>query len=200
MVLFGIGGFELFLILIFGFLIFGPDKLPAIAKTIGKAIAKFRDAQEEMSGQLKKESFIDKESDEPFKNPLDVLESTAKDVKKGVKDAKAKADAVTDSVLNTSDDASSTGIAGDAGNSDQAQDSQDVERVASFAERKAKYDRERKARREAEAKAASEEEAQRLADEKKAKEAKENPKAEVSQKKIMEASDDADVDSAGEEN
>ena len=35
--MFGIGGFELFLILLFGFLIFGPDKLPAIAKTLGKA-------------------------------------------------------------------------------------------------------------------------------------------------------------------
>ena len=29
--MFGIGGFELFLILLFGFLIFGPDKLPAMA-------------------------------------------------------------------------------------------------------------------------------------------------------------------------
>ena len=44
--MFGIGGFELFLILLFGFLIFGPDKLPAMAKTLGKAIAKFRNAQE----------------------------------------------------------------------------------------------------------------------------------------------------------
>ncbi|MEF2672829.1 twin-arginine translocase TatA/TatE family subunit, partial [Adlercreutzia sp.] len=42
--MFGIGGFELFLILLFGFLIFGPDKLPAMAKTLGKAIAKFRNA------------------------------------------------------------------------------------------------------------------------------------------------------------
>ena len=53
--MFGIGGFELFLILLFGFLIFGPDKLPAMAKTLGKAIAKFRNAQEEMSGVLKGE-------------------------------------------------------------------------------------------------------------------------------------------------
>ena len=34
--MFGIGGFELFLILLFGFLIFGPDKLPAMAKTLGR--------------------------------------------------------------------------------------------------------------------------------------------------------------------
>ena len=33
--MFGIGGFELFLILLFGVLIFGPDKLPAMAKTLG---------------------------------------------------------------------------------------------------------------------------------------------------------------------
>lgn len=59
--MFGIGGFELFLILLFGFLIFGPDKLPAMAKTIGKAIAKFRNAQEEMSGVLKGEMVFDKD-------------------------------------------------------------------------------------------------------------------------------------------
>ena len=55
--MFGIGGFELFLILLFGFLIFGPEKLPAIAKTVGQAIGKFRKAQEEMSGTLKAEVF-----------------------------------------------------------------------------------------------------------------------------------------------
>ena len=70
--MFGIGGFELFLILLFGFLIFGPDKLPAMAKTLGKAIAKFRDAQEEMNKVIKTEVY-DPNSDEPFKNPLDAL-------------------------------------------------------------------------------------------------------------------------------
>ena len=74
--MFGIGGFELFLILLFGFLIFGPDKLPAMAKTLGKAIAKFRNAQEEMTGVLKGEVF-DKDADEPFKNPLDALDNAA---------------------------------------------------------------------------------------------------------------------------
>lgn len=65
--MFGIGGFELFLILLFGFLIFGPDKLPAMAKTLGKAIAKFRNAQEEMSGVLKGEMVFDKDAEDPFK-------------------------------------------------------------------------------------------------------------------------------------
>ena len=46
--MFGIGGFEFFLILLFGFLIFGPDKLPEIAKTIGMAVNKFKKAKDEM--------------------------------------------------------------------------------------------------------------------------------------------------------
>ena len=86
--MFGIGGFELFLILLFGFLIFGPDKLPAMAKTLGKAIAKFRDAQEEMNKVIKTEVY-DPNSDEPFKNPLDALAKVGEIVKDDKKEAPA---------------------------------------------------------------------------------------------------------------
>lgn len=75
--MFGIGGFELFLILIFGFLIFGPDKLPDIAKTIGKFINRFRTSSQEMSETLKT-GFFDKDSDEPFKNPVETMEKVKK--------------------------------------------------------------------------------------------------------------------------
>lgn len=88
--MFGIGGFELFLILLFGFLIFGPEKLPDIAKTVGKAIAKFRSAQEEMNGVLKGEVF-DKDSDEPFKNPLDTIDNAAAKASKASESAKKTA-------------------------------------------------------------------------------------------------------------
>lgn len=44
--MFGIGGTELFLILLFAFLIFGPDKLPGMGRTIGRALRQFRHAQE----------------------------------------------------------------------------------------------------------------------------------------------------------
>ena len=86
--MFGIGGFELFLILLFGFLIFGPDKLPAMAKTLGKAIATFRDAQEEMNKVIKTEVY-DPNSDEPFKNPLDALAKVGEIGKDDKKEAPA---------------------------------------------------------------------------------------------------------------
>ena len=78
--MFGIGANELMLILLFGFLIFGPDKLPAMAKTIGQMIAKFRNAQNEMNQVVKNEIF-DPTAEDPFKNPLDAaskLERAAK--------------------------------------------------------------------------------------------------------------------------
>lgn len=77
--MFGIGGIEFVLILVFGFIIFGPDKLPEIAKTVAQAINKFRGAQDKMNDVIKTEVF-DPKSDEPFKNPLDVVEKASKAV------------------------------------------------------------------------------------------------------------------------
>ena len=75
--MFGIGGFELFLIVLFGFLIFGPDKLPQLAKTIGMAVQKFRSAQDEMNKVVKTEIY-DPMSDKPVKNPLDAIDKDNK--------------------------------------------------------------------------------------------------------------------------
>lgn len=44
--MFGIGETELALILVFAFLLFGPDKLPAMGRTIGRMLRQFRTAQE----------------------------------------------------------------------------------------------------------------------------------------------------------
>ena len=44
--MFGIGETEFAIILIFGFLMFGPDKLPGVGRTIGRAIRQFREAEE----------------------------------------------------------------------------------------------------------------------------------------------------------
>ena len=122
--MFGIGGFELFLILLFGFLIFGPDKLPAMAKTLGKAIAKFRSAQDEMNKVIKEEKIFDPNAEDPFKNPLEALEKMRNAAESGAKDVKKAA-------------SSTVSAAKDA-------------KQESFSERKARYDRERAARKEAE--------------------------------------------------
>lgn len=180
--MFGIGGFELFLILLFGFLIFGPDKLPAMAKTLGKAIAKFRSAQEEMTGVLKGEVF-DKDADEPFKNPLDALdnaaakaEKAAGQAKKAAAQAQEKAESFSarkaryDRERAAKKAAEAEAVAADAGAEAEApavagaaaaaaaSDAAPAAATAteSFSERKARYDRERAARQADEAKPVTE--------------------------------------------
>lgn len=70
--MFGIGANELLIILVFGFIIFGPDKLPGMAKTVGQFIARFRSAQAEMNKVIKTEVY-DPDAEDPFKNPLDAI-------------------------------------------------------------------------------------------------------------------------------
>lgn len=53
--MFGIGGFELFIIVVFIFVVFGPDKLPEIIKIAGLLVKKFRKAKSEMDSILKEE-------------------------------------------------------------------------------------------------------------------------------------------------
>ena len=128
--MFGIGGFELFIILVFAFLIFGPEKLPEIATTIGKFIAKFRNAQNEMNEIIKGDAFYDPNSDEPFKNPLEALENIAQ--QQEAKNAKSSASA--ESVQTAAASAASDG----------------EPKKETFSERKARYERERAARKKAE--------------------------------------------------
>ncbi len=121
--MFGIGGFEFFLILIFGFLIVGPDRLPAMAKTVGQAINKFRGAQEEMNKVIKTEVY-DPDSKEPFKDPLEALEKMGQSKSSDEKPA-------------TKTPAASSPASGD--------------RRESFSERKARYEKERAAKKAADA-------------------------------------------------
>lgn len=133
--MFGIGGFELFIILVFGFLIFGPDKLPDIAKTVGKGIARFREAQQEVNEAIGDEKLIDFDNpDQPIKDPMETLDRIAQrhEEKKAAKEAESSNDA------------------GEAKESaTEAEPKQE-----SFTERKARYERERAARKAAEAEAA----------------------------------------------
>ena len=69
--MFGIGSTELAIILIFGFLLFGPDKLPQMGHTIGRALRQFRETQEKLTAVVQTE-VVDPMSaamQEPVKKP-----------------------------------------------------------------------------------------------------------------------------------
>ena len=53
--MFGIGEGELAIIVVFGFLLFGPDKLPQMGRTIGRAIRQFHETQEKMTAVVQSE-------------------------------------------------------------------------------------------------------------------------------------------------
>ena len=53
--MFGMGVGELLLIFIIALVIFGPEKLPSIAKTLGKAIREFKSTTDELSQTIQKE-------------------------------------------------------------------------------------------------------------------------------------------------
>ena len=53
--MFGIGSTELVVILVFGFLLFGPDKLPQMGRTIGRALRQFRETQEKLTAVVQTE-------------------------------------------------------------------------------------------------------------------------------------------------
>ena len=53
--MFGISGGELAIVLVFGFLLFGPDKLPQMGHTIGRALRQFRETQEKLTAVVQTE-------------------------------------------------------------------------------------------------------------------------------------------------
>lgn len=146
--MFGIGGFELFLILLFGFLVFGPDKLPALAKTVGQAIAKFRDAQAEMTEQLKLDELL-KGADAkgarkaPAAKATDAAGGGASAAKAGAEGAQGAAAAASPAGAAGAPDASAAAVGAPGASSAEG------ERL-SFSERKARYEAERAAQAAAE--------------------------------------------------
>ena len=53
--MFGIGDTEFVLIVIFAFLLFGPDKLPGMGRTIGRGLRQFREAQDSVTKVVQSE-------------------------------------------------------------------------------------------------------------------------------------------------
>lgn len=66
--MFGIGETELVLILLFAFMVFGPDKLPGMGKTLGRALRQFRNAQEGFT-QVVQTEIVDPATEAMSDNP-----------------------------------------------------------------------------------------------------------------------------------
>lgn len=58
--MFGISGTELFVIVVFVLLIFGPDNLPKFGRTIGQMMREFKRAQESMEQVIRAEVYSDR--------------------------------------------------------------------------------------------------------------------------------------------
>ena len=174
--MFGISGFELLIILIFGFILVG-DRLPDVAKTLGRAIRTFQSAQRDMSKVIKEDVF-DPNAEDPFKDPLAALDkmggiakktgsslagdlnemaSIAKKKKPAASNgaatiatASAKGESAETPVQNAVSADNAAGATANAGKEAPAE---------TFAERRARYEKERAARLAAQAEQKAAEEA-----------------------------------------
>ena len=52
--MFGIGGGELIFIIFIALMLFGSEKIPDVARTMGKALAQFKNATNEIKGEIQK--------------------------------------------------------------------------------------------------------------------------------------------------
>ena len=69
--MFGLGGTEIVIIVVVALLIFGPSKLPELAKTIGKAMNEFKKATTEVEEAVKREmTGLEQAADESDVNAL----------------------------------------------------------------------------------------------------------------------------------
>ncbi|MCR5860778.1 twin-arginine translocase TatA/TatE family subunit [Flavobacterium sp. J372] len=57
--MFGIGGGELFFIIIVVLMLFGSDKIPEIARTLGKGMRQLKDATNDIKSEIHKSADVD---------------------------------------------------------------------------------------------------------------------------------------------
>jgi len=81
--MFGIGFPELIIIVIIGLLVFGPNKLPDLAKAIAKGLQEFKKATQEMKENLD----IDESLKEDLKGIKDNLDGSLREIKAGITDS-----------------------------------------------------------------------------------------------------------------
>lgn len=65
--MFGIGGSEFLIIAVIVVMLFGPDKLPKLARTIGRFMSEFKRYQAMMESTIRAEMYLTEEPADPFK-------------------------------------------------------------------------------------------------------------------------------------
>ncbi len=78
--MFGLGMPEILLILAIALIVIGPQKLPEVAKTLGKAMGEFKRAAQNLKNSIDIETTIKEVKPEPVKNKLkDVITDITED-------------------------------------------------------------------------------------------------------------------------
>jgi TatA/E family protein of Tat protein translocase len=129
--LFGIGGWELLLIAGLALLLFGPDKLPEFARTLGRLIRDFKKYQDLMESTIRAEMYAKEpaEKPDPFKTGKEFREKVAKGDFDRKRDEEAEpAEAADDTSEGAADSVTvDSGEAADAAAADTDEASSDVE-------------------------------------------------------------------------
>ena len=90
-VLFFISGAEIFVIVLVVLLIFGADKVPEMARTLGKTVKSVREATDDIKYELTKESYKLDEANKTMAKDLEEekksLAQQAKSIKEDIEDA-----------------------------------------------------------------------------------------------------------------
>ncbi len=126
--MFGIGETELVIIVVFAFMLFGPDKLPGMGRTIGRVLRQFREASEGFTEVVQ----------------TNIMDPASEELEKSPKQRRREAEELA---------GESAGADGSATAESSAE--APAPRRETFAERKARLAAERKAREQEEASAAS---------------------------------------------
>ena len=82
--MFGIGGGEIFLIIVVALMLFGSDKIPYIARMLGKGMAELKNATNDIKSEIQKSAQLDELKD---LNPMNQIDFTA-DINKEIDKAK----------------------------------------------------------------------------------------------------------------
>ncbi|CAM3535073.1 hypothetical protein FSS13T_03790 [Flavobacterium saliperosum S13] len=92
--MFGIGGGEIFFIILVALMLFGSDKIPDIARTLGKGMAQLKNATNDIKSEIQKSAEANGLNDLTNLNPMNQLDLTS-DITKEIDKAKEEIEDMT---------------------------------------------------------------------------------------------------------